>query len=559
MRTAVGHSLGVKRVCVIADNKIAAPSARRGWSGLALVICICLPPPAPAEGNDLLYRTRRGDTLVGIGERLLRRPADWPTVQRLNHVADPYRMPSGKTLRIPLRLLRLEAAPASVATVTGEVRSNGRPLAPGSALPEGSQVTTGEDGYITIELADGSKLTLQPRSKLRLDSLRRYRNTAVYGMLMNLKEGRLETEAAKVAGAAARHELRHPGAVLSVRGTRYRAAVTGPRSGVVEVTQGAVSAARRDRRRSVLVHEGFGLVATAGRPLAAPTQLIEAPDITAVPTRQERVAMYLRFAALPGAVSYRAQLAADEAFYGVVADQIVSAPELKLAAPPDGDYWLRVRAIDAKGLEGVDAVKRIELRARPEPPFFSTPADGAKLRTDAPEFTWANVVGIDRYAIQIATDSAFERIVSESGDVGAAQFQPATRLPPGEYFWRVASVRADGYRGPFGDTQRLRLHALPAPPEPPAIQDGSIAFRWQSEPGQTFEFQMARDPEFADIVAARTLDEAEVKFELPAGGTYYMRVRAIDADGFVGPYTATQSFVVPARPWWLLLILVPLL
>mgnify|MGYP005755515027 FL=1 len=41
----------------------------------------------------------------------------------------------------------------------------------------------------------------------------------------------------------------------------------------------------------------------------------------------------------------------------------------------------------------------------------------------------------------------------------------------------------------------------------------------------------------------------------PAPDTYYMRVRAIDADGFVGAWSGAQRIIVPADfPWWMLLL-----
>ncbi len=513
-----------------------------------------------AQGDALLYRTRPGDTLIGIGEQLLRRPADWPKVQRLNRVDDPYRMPVGMSLRIPLRLLRLDPAPANVVAVTGEARGDGEPLAPGAAVPEGSEVTTGDDGYLTIELSDGSKLTLQPRSKLRFDSLRRYRNSAVYGMLMDLKEGRVETEAAKLANEASRHEIRHPGGVVGVRGTRYRAAAADARSGSVEVTAGAVSASPLDQRLKVTVSAGFGLIARADRPLTPPTKLLAPPDLSAVPALQERVTIRLPIAPPPKAAAMRAQLATDEQFRSVLVDKVTNSTDvIKLAGPPDGDYWLRARAIDAQGLEGLDAVKQIRLRARPEPPFLTAPADSAKLRSDAPEFGWSTAEGVAAYAFQIARDDGFERLVAEERSLAQTQYVSSAKLAPGEYYWRVASVRADGYRGPFSDIQRLQLRSPPAQPEPPVIDDESIAFRWPSEPGQTFELEVARDREFGDMLVARSLDQPEFKFDRPASGTYYMRVRATDPDGSVGPYTATQSVVIPTRPWWLLLLALPLL
>ncbi|MCK7492440.1 MAG: hypothetical protein MZW92_13215 [Comamonadaceae bacterium] len=90
------------------------------------------------------------------------------------------------------------------------------------------------------------------------------------------------------------------------------------------------------------------------------------------------------------------------------------------------------------------------------------------------------------------------------------------------------------------------------------LEGDRIAFSWPAEPEQRFEFQLARDETFAAPIEVRSLTEPRTALERPAAGTYSMRVRAIDPDGFVGPYTATQRVEVPARPWWLLLLLLPL-
>jgi hypothetical protein len=134
------------------------------------------------------------------------------------------------------------------------------------------------------------------------------------------------------------------------------------------------------------------------------------------------------------------------------------------------------------------------------------------------------------------------------------------KVDPGDYVWRAASVRADGDRGPWGDPQRFKLLPAPADPDPPRIDDKQLTFTWPAEPGQTFEFELARDERFEHGVTTRKLDVPTAVLERPEPGTYFMRVRATDPDGFVGPYTATQRFEVPASPpWWLLLFLIPLL
>ncbi|MCK7492441.1 MAG: hypothetical protein MZW92_13220 [Comamonadaceae bacterium] len=45
-------------------------------------------------------------------------------------------------------------------------------------------------------------------------------------------------------------------------------------------------------------------------------------------------------------------------------------------------------------------VKQVALRARPEPPFPSAPADGAKVRGDAATLRWAAMVEADSYLLR---------------------------------------------------------------------------------------------------------------------------------------------------------------
>ena len=68
------------------------------------------------------------------------------------------------------------------------------------------------------------------------------------------------------------------------------------------------------------------------------------------------------------AVAYRAQVARDEQFNDVIATTVFTTPRARFTNLPDGSYLLRVRAIDAEGLEGQDATRGFALRARPEPP-----------------------------------------------------------------------------------------------------------------------------------------------------------------------------------------------
>lgn len=73
---------------------------------------------------------------------------------------------------------------------------------------------------------------------------------------------------------------------------------------------------------------------------------------------------------------------------------------------------------------------------------------------------------------------------------------------------------------------------------------GAITFRWSGEPGQKFDFQLADDVKFAKPLIAQTLEKPEIEVPRPGPGTYFMRFRATDPDGFVGPYSSVQKFSI---------------
>ena len=51
---------------------------------------------------------------------------------------------------------------------------------------------------------------------------------------------------------------------------------------------------------------------------------------------------------------------------------------------------------------------------------------------------------------------------------------------------------------------------MPANPEPPKVEGDTVQFAWAAEPGQRFEFQMARDKGFSETVTQKNLAEPAV-------------------------------------------------
>jgi hypothetical protein len=511
---------------------------------------------AAEQSDDYIYTVKRGDTVIGVSQRQLTDPLKWRVVARHNRMKNPHRVRPGERLRIPLALARNKPSAITVAHVEGDVKSvsgNGSDLPPavlalGSSLSEGAEVLTGTNGYATLKMADGSTVRVQSSTRVQVKRLRSYPEAGILESAMDVAGGRIESWIQKLRGAGAneaRHNVNTPMAQMGVRGTAFRVTMD-TQANVTrgEVLEGAVDVSSAGGGGAVKrLAAGYGSVVDASEKVSEPVALLAAPDTAKLPVVQERVVLRFRLDAVVGAKTYRAQLARDKDFNAVLAEVVSKTPEIRFANIPDGGYSLRVRAIDSNGLEGRNAIHAFKLKARPEPPLVSMPATKGKVRSSEVEFKWAENQEAASYHFQLSRDAEFGSIVREEKAASATNLT-ASKLALGEYFWRVASVRKDGDHGPYGDVSSFSLFAPPAKPEPPAVGDDSIAFRWSGEPGQKFEFQFSADAKFAKPIVSRALEKPAIEVPRPGPGAYFMRFRAIDPDGFVGPYSSVQKLSI---------------
>lgn len=530
-------------------------------AALLFACVLWLPAWAQTDSQYYVHVAKDGDTLIALANRYLIRTNDWPQLQKLNKIADPKRIRPGTDIRIPLSAMKTDGAIATVTSSTGPVQSNGAPLATGGSVTEGQEVKTGDNGFVTLKLADGSTIVVQSKSQVKLEIARTIANTKGIPVTRAvLESGRVDVKVEKRDGPPARFEVATPTSNMGVRGTQFRVgSEDGGKKSFGEVLEGVVSVSDVRAANGLNLTAGFGTVIEQGMAPIAPVKLPLPPDLSSTLALQERILLRFKFGDAAGASGYRAQVASDSAFTRMQAEGVFKTAEAKFGDLADGDYFLRVRAIDNSGIEGTDAVLPFRLKARPEPPFTSAPQNKAKFSGEKADFSWATNAEAATYRFQLASDVAFIKLVADEKSVRGNSYAAAA-LKPGEYFWRASSVRADGDIGPFGDVQSFTLKPIPAAPNPPKEDAGRITFSWGAEPGQKFEFQLARDAAFKDLVMEQKLDKPEITIDKPgASGTYFMRYRSIDPDGFIAPYSSAQSFEVKGNYWWMLLLLVPFL
>ena len=409
--------------------------ARTLFRVLSGIVVLTAAAGAGASDVEVIYSTRAGDTLIGLEKRFLTAPFGWKGMQSRNHISNPARMPVGSQLRIPEAWLRVEPRSARVLAVQGDVTVDGRRLAVDETLPGGSRLRTGDEAFVTLLMPDDSRLTVQPASLARLEKVQGFRGFEGQDTRVYLERGRVETTVTSQRGPAARYQVRTPTAVVGVRGTAFRVGSdSAAGTAQAEVTGGEVRMSPPGAGPATALPAGFGAVARAGAAIPAPRALLRAPQLDAMPSVMERVAMQFPFAAVKGAVRYRAQLARDEAFNDVVMDGVFDASPARFTGLADGDYWLRVRAIDDAGLEGYDAARAFALRARPEPPLSAV--------STAARLSWQRVPEAAGYRVQVSRDTAFSDLAGEWDSTTPAV---DTGLPPGAWFGEGTLLRHERY------------------------------------------------------------------------------------------------------------------
>ena len=524
---------------------------------LAILLCVVaafvLIPHAAAAPADWRYRVRPGDNLWDLAGRYLKPGVDWQKLQDYNHVPDPLHLPPGSTLQFPVDWLRQAPAPARVVAVIGAATAKRQgeaadvDVTPGMSLAYGTELATGHDASLSLELADGSRVLLQADSELVLDRLSEYGRTGMVDTRLRLKRGRVNSDVTPLNGSAARFTVSTPNTISSVRGTHFRVAADADSGDArTEVVGGRVDVG--NDKRHVMVAGGRGVATAAGATPGQPQPLLAAPalDCPAQPLAQWPA--QLRWQPLAGAARYRIQVAPTARFEALLLDQVIDGTEASLPNLPDGTHALRVRGIGGDALEGLDATCTFQVAAHPQPPLILEPQPGAKVRAARPQFRWTENEEAASYAWQLAGDATFAKPLAGESSLHGSQVRAPQALPYGHYFWRVASRDSTGKLGPY--TQAMPFDLVPEPPAPepgaPRREHGDFVLSWpEGAPGQRYRIQLARKADFADVAVDETLDKPELSLRKLASGRWYARVQTIDTDGYAGPWSAVQRTRVP--------------
>ncbi len=515
-----------------------------------------------AKADEWIYRMQQGDNLWSLTERHLTHIKFVLPLQRLNHIQNPFQIPPGTEIRIPIKWTRQQSSSALVLRVFGEAQlkrqglTQSLPVVDGMQIFPGDAISTGENAYVTFEFADQSILRLQDNSELRFERLEILGNRAVVSTEVNLQKGRTESLVPKNSPVNSRFRIITPAAVSSVRGTDFRVGAKNEHVTMSEVIGGLVQVS--NRHQSINIPGGFGVVAETSSKQLQSVPLLSPPDLSETPSLYERIPLNIPMKPLLGASSYRAQIALDEGFTQLITDFDTANLPIRGGELPDGDYWLRIRGRDSLGLEGFEAKLPIRLNARPEPPFIIAPQSDAVVESQNPELQWAYQPEVTHYIITITrkNNDSSTPLIYES-EVKGNRYRLNQTLEPGDYLWKIAAVSAVEGAGPYNDPLSFRVPTPGPTLESTDVGDQNISFSWAAtEPGQSFHFQFARDEDFNQLLIDTLVHESKITVPRQDSGRYYLRIKIIEADGTHGSFSPAQIIEIPSRyPYWLFLLL----
>ncbi|MGV3581726.1 MAG: FecR domain-containing protein [Methylophilus sp.] len=426
-------------------------------------------PQAMSEEVVWKYTVRPKDNLITLGRIHLINPDDWKVVQQLNRVKDPYRMPIGLVLKVPLALVKQGPASAEVISISGTAElqtSHGySPIQIGQILVAGARLLTKGNSKASIRFADGTIIHMASNTELVLDALSLYSGGAMVDTKLRLQKGQVETFANPKHTPGNTTKIITPTAIAAVRGTQFRVEADDV-SIKQETLEGKVSL--QAELKEVLVDKGYGSFAQLGKPPSVPVALLPPVDTSQLSKQINRLPIQFDLPQQSGAVAWSGQVFTDASLKQIVADVNSNNSSLVFNDLPDGHYVLNIRAKDKNGLAGYDAQHAFVVDARPFAPELVSPAQNGVVRYNRPLLQWSRVEDAQRYLLEVATDDAFsQHLISQY--VENNSFQLLSELAPRQYFWRVTSIAqaVDGHEdaGIQSEVSQFTYKALPPQPD----------------------------------------------------------------------------------------------
>jgi hypothetical protein len=437
---------------------------KRRACALPLLLMLSTAAIAQTPDDDMVsYTFKRGDSLFTIGNRYFSNASAYEHVRLHNKIKNPRAIAPGTIVAIPRRYLKTRLLEAQLLSFRGDgmIELGGVASKPivGTKITEGMILQTDEDGFMTLGLSNGSRITIPSKSRIKVAQMRELLLGGSVNFEFTLDQGRAEATVSTLKNKNDRFRLRTPIAVSAVRGTKFRVAYEGAdKPSLTEVLEGGVGVASTAIKTSVMpdvVKAGFGASASASGAIATQA-LLAAPTMLNPGRLQKDVAVTINVAPVETATGYHVQLAQDAGFIDMVAAKRSAAPTVAFDAIANGNYFVRAMAIAPSGLEGMS--ETYSLRRM----LTVVGGEAAALEPGVYQFKWLGQgEGKRSYRFQLLRNA--KDTVALVDEVGLSDTALTLKgLAPGTYFWRVAARQfsADGISESWTPAEKMIVSAV---------------------------------------------------------------------------------------------------
>ncbi|MCX6163613.1 MAG: T9SS type A sorting domain-containing protein [Ignavibacteriae bacterium] len=290
-------------------------------------------------------------------------------------------------------------------------------------------------------------------------------------------------------------------------------------------------------------------------PPTAPTLIYPVNGTTGVPQP-----ITFDWSDVPGATSYRLQIALNSTFTTLVVDVTSGVSEYTLfsgALNSATTYYWRVNASGPGGTGQYSAIWSFTTgTGNPPPaPILLSPPNGATCVSLTPMLDWQNATGATSYRVQVSISPTFETTVINVSGLPASQYTVNANVLTynTQYYWRVNASNQYG-TSPWSNTLNFTT-TPPAPPPPVLIAPPNGATNmpltpmlyWSSSSGaMSYSVQLSMSSSFTSIVYDTIITTTQIL--IPPGRlinltVYYWRVLAINSCGALGAWSAVWVFV----------------
>lgn len=397
-------------------------------------------PHQKAAVEYFFHTVLPGQSLSAVINQCCQPGVHYRELARYNGIKDVNHVMPGDVLKIPVTLLKTTPAPIKIMVLSGDVtiqhhtQSAFVKLNADDQVVEGDLIKTGVKSIAKLRFANDSVLNLQPNSTVGIEISQQVTQTKTIRVKLKLNQGRAEVHANPEHHAGDQFEVETPSAVAVVRGTKFRVAANGD-IGIQETLEGSVGFATA--KQSVIVNRGFGTVAEKGKAPLTPQALPATPSINGFANQFDFLPIAFNLNQQADARVIFAQVSKDNTFENLVLEQSVvvngGAKNIAFNDLADGQYFLKLRAQDAQGLQGRDTVHPFVVDVLPLPP--------TELRSEKTfighELSWTEMSGSNGYIVQVASDVGFNDVLVEKTLIYHSYYL-TEGLPESGAYWRVA-------------------------------------------------------------------------------------------------------------------------